>query len=151
MDATASAAIIAAVSALGGAAIGQCGPVVQHWLSARRERRALLRQKYEEMAALALDIPVLLSLRAFQLRHQATPDKPLAAAEAASRMHTLALLYFPELAPAMDAYRDATRAYQQVLEIAIPADAVPALARFADARKTALEAIEADASRYTSG
>ena len=151
MDGAASVAIIAAVSALGGAAIGQCGPVVQHWLSARRERRALLRQKYEEMAALALDIPVLLSLRAFQLRHQATPDKPLAAAEAASRMHTLALLYFPELAPAMDAYRDAARGYQQAMENATFADTVPALSTFADARKEALAAIEKNARRYTLG
>lgn len=142
-------ALIASGSALLGSAIGQLGQVVQHWLSARHERRVVLRQKYEQMATLAGDLPVHLSQRFDVLRKGAIPEGRQLL-QSANQMHMLALLYFPKLAPAMQELRDTANRLDLALKNNKDAtEATAATDAFATANMAAMQAIQEHATRYT--
>lgn len=144
-----SIALIAAGSALLGAAVGQLGPLLQHWLSTRHERRVALRQRYEQMATLAGDLAVHLVLGVDGIRRSAIPEgRDLL--RSATQMQMLSLLYFPALKEPMEALR--TAAIRMDMALRSKADAEESMAatdEFATARKDALLAIAAHADRYT--
>lgn len=143
-------AVIAAGAALLGAVAGQFGPVVQHWLSARHERRALLRQEYEQMAMLVAEVSVHLS----RILPAATSDDPPpedhALFQASLQMHMLALLYFPDVLPAMERYRDAANGLALSLQGGSSAETQRSHTRreFVQARAQLLDQLRERASKY---
>lgn len=99
------AAIIGAASALAGVALAQGAAMLQQHLAARRERRALLRAKLEEMA----DCLYRVDLWTHAWLQQATISSDAAAAPLppsteARRARALALLYFPALRQDTDTF-----------------------------------------------
>jgi hypothetical protein len=148
MDSRLIIAIIAAGAALLGSAIGQLGLLFQHWLSRRHERRVLLRQKYEQMATLVANLSVHLDRRLTSLR---SPGKLLSNPELlheSALMHTLAILYFPELAAIMQELRNESVRLDLALQ-GQEAEAKQASAAFTKARSAAVELVQQLASRYT--
>ncbi len=101
IDSNLLTAIIAATAALFGAAVGQLGPLVQHWLSGRRERRDLLRRNYEHFASLIGEMSATLR----RVRFSDPVVAPVDAGhlgEVGMKAKTLALLYFPEFIDATE-------------------------------------------------
>lgn len=149
MDSHLIIAIIAAGAALLGSAIGQLGLLFQHWLSRRHERRTLLRQKYEQMATLMANLSVHLDRRITSLlAPEALQSNPELLHESAL-MHTLAMLYFPTLAPAMQALRKESVRLDLALARGNEDDAKQASDAFAKARAAATEFVQQYAPHYT--
>lgn len=141
-------AIIAAGAALLGAAVGQLGPLVQHWLATRHERRVVLRQRYEQMATLAGELAVHLGRTLDGKRGHAKPvGRELL--QCAIQMHTLSLLYFPKVAAQMEALRLAAIRLDTALQKLEPDEAMAATEEFANARRAAMQAIQNHSKRYT--
>jgi hypothetical protein len=142
-------AIIAAGAALLGSALGQLGPLFQHWLSRRHERRVLLRQKYEQMATSMTNLAIHLDRRVCSLRlSKALQSNPELLQESVL-VHTLALLYFPELVPAMQTLRTESMRLDLALAQGKGDEATVASTAFAKARTAATELIQKYAQRYT--
>lgn len=94
------AAIIGAASALAGVALAQGAAMLQQHLAARRERRALLRAKLEELADhLHLAAQWVDAAIRHWVDHEGSSasSRPLRLSDEARRVYVLALLYFPAL------------------------------------------------------
>ncbi|MGH8386134.1 MAG: hypothetical protein ACRESJ_11645 [Pseudomonas sp.] len=148
MNSTFLTALIAAGAALLGSAVAQFGPLLQQWLSRRHERRALLRQRYEQIANLASDLPILLARVVEAAGQDGARPAGSELAQAATQMQTLALLYFPELkATTAELQRSAIEMeaafFQPHAEVARAA-----LEPFLQAKRAASQAIEQHAERY---
>lgn len=149
IDSNLLTAIIAATAALFGAAVGQLGPLVQHWLSGRRERKALLRERYEEMASLVTQLMSLLDKR-MEVRKSGQHVGASSVGAAGIQMHTLALLYFPEFLQAVKELHNAALAFEAELDAPKSPEALDAaLAPFVSARDTINDLLQQRASRYT--
>ncbi|MGH8040380.1 MAG: hypothetical protein ACREPD_21910 [Stenotrophomonas sp.] len=148
MNSTFLTALIAAGAALLGSAVAQFGPLLQQWLSRRHERRALLRQRYEQMATLASDLSIHMA-RVVETSVQAGPrSEGSELAQAATQMQTLALLYFPELKASVDELQRASIALESAFFRSSVEDAKAALEPFLQAKRAAFQAIEQHAERY---
>lgn len=141
-------ALIAGGAALLGSAVGQLGPLVQHWLATKHERQVVVRQRYEQMATLAGELAIILSGRLDRLNEAAASTRR-ELLQCAIQMHTLALLYFPEIEPKMEALRLAAIRMDTAMQKPVADDVAVAVEAFAQARRAATQAIQEHASRYT--
>ena len=129
------AAAIAAGSALLGSAIGQCGPLIQHWLAVGTERRKFLRERYEQVAHFSAELMVRL-------------DRRTSVGEIGLQMHTLAMLYFPEICDAAKELHNASIEFDGVLSSNPNSDdqkTKHAIERFKIARRAMQEQLQANA------
>lgn len=151
MNAELGIALIAAGAALFGALIGQLGPVVQDWLSARRTRRALLRERFEELAMLSTQLKHALvaevdgsSRRSHGSSEPARPDHA-----AIARIEVLCLVYFREFEGSADSLRHSWHRCVEAMRAGASERAVEASREFALARDSMRELIRQRAGRYT--
>lgn len=152
MDSALTLALIAAGSALLGSAVGQLGPLAQHWLTARQQRRALLRERFEEMALLVAQLQVDLSRVSAGRAAQPAEGSSPGAAPGAMRIAMLATLYFPACAEAMERLRQSALAVEGAMRRqAGEAEVAPLAQAFVAARARAIEVIQAQAKRLVRG
>lgn len=150
IDSNLLVAVIAAGSALLGSAVGQLGPVIQHWLSSRKERQAFLRGRYEEMANLAASITVELSRKLGPDRRGRPPtENNEGIMQSSLSMQTLARLYFPELLDATAELHKAAWAMLVALVRDQDAEVQSASRNVGLARKSVDERLQKYASKYT--
>lgn len=151
MDAT----LMGAASALAGVVLAQGAALWQTRLEERRQRRAMLVAKLEELAEqlLAADHWVdawYRSLLPASLApaHDRSPA-PLQRSDAARRVLVLALLYFPALRPQARALLDAADGlYAATLDSSMDSPRIAQLAKgFASASRALHEAIATQAAR----
>lgn len=102
-------AVIAASAALAGVVISLLGNWFLSWLKEERERKVLLRSKYEELSFLLID-----SIGDYQQILTAGSNRELLTTQpvSAQKMFALAQLYFPELLGASDGYLSALVAFR---------------------------------------
>ncbi|MBS0212333.1 MAG: hypothetical protein JSR26_04015 [Proteobacteria bacterium] len=141
-------ALVSAGSALLGAAVGQLGPLVQHWLAVRHARRSVLREKYEQVATKVGELEVCVALRSEARAHAADPDPSRALHRTANELHLLATLYFQELAPEMAACRAAALDVDVAKARGGVEQVKAATERFAQASANAMDRLREFASRY---
>lgn len=108
----------------------------------------MLRAKYEQLAALASELAVHLSLRLEAKAHSVDPQASRSILLAANQMDALALMYFPELIPVMQAYREAALAVDNAITRGSRDQVKAAAENFAQGRANAMDRLREFASRY---
>jgi hypothetical protein len=145
-------AAIAAGSAILGSAVAQIGPVIQDWLSARRSRRALLRERFEELANLTAELAGLVVAAAAH-EPKSGAESPHASQqkllEVTGRICVLCLVYFQPFEETANRVRNSSIRSVDALHDGNEKEALAASAEFAEQRRVLQAAIRTNAKRYT--